>query len=480
VVSRVALGARRCDVPGRAWHDGSMAPSAALDELTAIVGPNHLTVEPDLMAAATVDWTGRFTGSADALIRPADAAQVAAVIDVCRRAGLAVYTQGGNTGLVGGAVPQQPGVVLSTGRIRHIEPVDHGQVTAGAGATLAEVQRAARTADWEYPVDLGARDSATIGGTVATNAGGIRVLRHGMTRRHVVGVECVTGAGEILCDLRGLAKDNTGYHLPSLLTGSEGTLAVISRVRLALVTPSDETAVALVPLPSNGAAVQLAARLGRHGEVTAIEYLRLDGCRLVAEHLGRSVIHPDWPVSILAEVQGPAGMAERMAELVEEHVPPRSAAEAVISTDARSHQGLWAWREGHTDALARRGTVHKLDVSVPPRHMTAFLDQVDDAVRADAPGAGVWVFGHLGDGNVHVNLSELDPLDQQADRVVLDLVSRLDGSISAEHGIGRAKRDELYRNRSPEELAVFARIKDAFDPDHVLNPGVLLPLRPAR
>ncbi|MGI9604311.1 MAG: FAD-binding oxidoreductase [Acidimicrobiales bacterium] len=452
--------------------NGVNGPGGSLEE---IVGPRHVIRDADRLATATVDWTGRFRGAADAIVRPSDTAEVAAVVAWGRRHGVAIHTQGGNTGMVGGAVPSRPGIVLSTARLDHLGDVDNGQLEAGAGATLAAVQRRADAAGWEYGVDLGARDTASIGGTVATNAGGTRVIRYGMTRRQVVGVECVTGAGEILRDMRGLAKDNTGYHLPSLLCGSEGTLAIVTEVRLGLVPRPPETAVALVPVADNHHAVALAGALAGHTAVSAIEYVRADGLVLVGEHTGTPPPFAGWPAALLVEARGGAEVVTTLSMVLAECATESSMAAAAVATTSHDRSRLWAWREGHTEALSRLGTVHKLDVSVPARHLAEFLDQIDVVVQRVRPDAQVWVFGHLADGNIHVNVSGVAPDDDAIDTAVLDAVSARDGSISAEHGIGRAKRHDLHRNRSPQELAVFARIKAAFDPDHILNPGVLLP-----
>ncbi|MDH3707267.1 MAG: FAD-binding oxidoreductase, partial [Acidimicrobiia bacterium] len=339
-----------------------MAARDLIAELARIVGDRHVRTDPDDLAGVVVDWTGRYRGDADALVRPGDVAQTAAIVSTCRRAGVPVYTQGGNTGMVAGAVPHRPGIVLATSRLDQVGTVDHGQLEAGAGATLAAVGAAAREAGWRYPVDLAARDTATIGGTVATNAGGVHVVRHGMTRAHVVGIECITGTGAVLRDMRGLAKDNTGYHLPSLLCGSEGTLAVITAARLRLVPPEPDQATALVPVADNADAVDLGLRLARLPDIAAVEYVRADGCDLVARHLGRPSPLAGAAAGLVVEVEGPDGVIDRLAAVLDDR-------NALVASSRLDRQRLWQWRERHSEVLATLGTVHKLDVTVPARHL---------------------------------------------------------------------------------------------------------------
>ncbi len=404
-------------------------------------------------AAYEVDWTGRTTGAALAVCLPATTAEVTAVLMVATAHGVGVTIAGGRTGLVAGAVPDQT-VVLSTERLTGVT-VEGASVVAGAGATLADVQRAAATAGWAYGVDMASRDSATIGGTVATNAGGVHVVGYGTTRAQVLGVEAVLADGSVVQRLHGLAKDATGYDLSQLLVGSEGTLGVITKARLRLVPPPRGRQTVLVPLPSVKAAVALveAARRRCQGLRTA-ELILAAGAELVREIAGLAALPPA-VAYLLLEADGG----------LEQVVPD----DAIVATDAADAARLWVYRERITEAVARLGVPHKMDVSLPPDRLQDFIDQLP---------VGPWtthVWGHVGDGNLHVNIVGPAADDETVDDAVLRLAAALGGSIGAEHGIGRAKRRWLRLSRSPEELAAMWAIKRALDPGSLRNPGVLLP-----
>ena len=446
-----------------------------LDSLRGVVGASHV-LTGELTAGYVVDWTRRWRGQCAAVVRPADTAEVAAVVRICAGANVAVVTQGGNTGLVGGAVPEAGAIVLSTARLDDVGSVDDlsGQLTAGAGATLAAVQRSARDAGWRYPVDLAARDTATVGGTIATNAGGHHVVRHGMTRRHVVGVEAVLADGSVISHLGGLVKDNTGYDLAGLLCGSEGTLGVVTRARLSLVAAIDEVAVALVAFDSIETAVGAVGRLRRHlPEVEALELVFEDGLVAVGEVLGATppVLGP--AVVLVEAVGGPdpaTALGDAVAEL-------DGVIDAAVADDRVRREELWRWRDHHTETIARLGASppHKLDVTVNIRSLPEFVHRVREVVARDAPEARLWLFGHVGDGNLHVNVTGLPPDDHTVDLAVAELVASLEGSISAEHGIGRAKRHLLGLTRSEAEIRTMRSVKEALDPQGILNPGVLIP-----
>ena len=444
--------------------------------LEAAVGPGHVLTDPDLVAGYCVDWTGRFHGSTPAVVRPGSTAEVAAVVDACRREGVAVVPQGGNTGLVGGGVPLAGEVVVTLRRLSMLSPVDGraGQVTAGAGATLGDVQRAAAAAGWAYGVDVGSRDSATVGGSVATNAGGSRVLRHGDTRAQVVGLEAVLGDGSVVSHLGGLVKDNTGYHLPSLLCGSEGTLGVVTAARLRLVPRADEKVVALLAFDAVEPAVDAAGALRR--SVPALEAAELvldEGVALVCSVTG---LAPPFPATHRAYLLGAAaGRTSPLDQLAEAVASLPGLADAAVAEDRVRGDELWRYREAHTEVINTLGAPHKLDVTLPFDLLAGFLADVPAVVAAVAPGARTWLFGHVADGTVHVNVTGVDPADMSADDAVLGLVVERGGSISAEHGIGTAKKAWLGRTRSPAELAAFRALKAALDPAGILNPNVLLP-----
>jgi FAD/FMN-containing dehydrogenase len=458
-------------------HDGAMAsPSIDLDDLATLVGAANLLRDPEVMAGYAVDWTRRVHGAPLAVVRPGSTAEVAAVLAWADSHRVAVVPQGGNTGLVGGASAPAGQLCLQLTRLDTIGPVDalSGQVTVGAGVTLDALQRAARDAHLRFAVDLAARSAATIGGMVATNAGGLHVIRHGPMRAQVVGVEAVRADGTIIGDLRGLLKDNTGYHLPSLLCGSEGTLAVVTRVRVQLVAPDAEQSVALLAFSDATSAIIAATALRRgFADVSAIELVHANGVDLVCRSFDLAPpFDPPAPVLLLVEASGPAGVVERFAAAVDKVDGVR---DAKVADDPERSAALWRYRERHTEAIALLGVTHKLDVTLPLGRLARFLDDVRALVASERPTAAVWLFGHAGDGNVHVNITGVDADDDDIDAHVLGLVASSGGSISAEHGIGRTKRAFLHLNRTDGEIDTMRAIKHAFDPHGTLSPGVLLP-----
>lgn len=437
------------------------------DELRAIVGDAHCLTDPDLRASHETDWTGRWHGRAVAVVRPADRDQVAAVLLACGAAGIAVVPQGGNTGLVGGAVPPDGAVVLVTTRLREIGPVDGlaGQLTVGAGATLAAVQAAVRGSGWEVGIDLAARDSATIGGMAATNAGGAQAVRHGPMRARAAGLEAVLADGSTVARMAGLAKDNTGYDLRGLLVGSEGTLGIITAVRLQLVPAAGRRCAALVPLGSTAEALDLVSRARRAlPGLLAAELFHEPGLALVCEHaaLAHPFGGPGPGAYLLLETDDPP---DALGALLDAHD------DAPLADDEAGRARLWAYRERHTEAISAAGIPHKLDVSLPAATLAAFEERCLALVGERATAI---LYGHLGDGNLHVNLLGPAPEDEALDEAVLRLAIELGGCISAEHGIGRAKVGLLPLDRSPADLAAMRAIKRALDPGGLLNPGVIL------
>jgi FAD/FMN-containing dehydrogenase len=455
------------------WTVANLRPAIA--RLREVVGPQAV-VDPEIVASYTTDWTGRFVGDSPVVVRPESTEQVAGVVSVCRELGLALVPQGGNTGLVGGGVPLRGEVVLSLRRLRALERVDDraGQVTAGAGVVLADLQQAALGAGWSYGVDIASRDSATVGGTVATNAGGLRVLRYGDTRAQVMGLEAVLGTGAVVSHLGGLVKDNTGYDWPALVCGSEGTLAVVTAARLRLVPPAPYRTVALLAFSSVPDALD-AARLFRRSlpSLEACELFLSSGLQLVCSVNGMAApFLSRHPVYLLVEAADRTDPTGTMAEAVE--AACRVTDVAVATAPARRAE-LWRYREDHTLAINTLGPPHKLDVTLPHRSMADFVERVPGAVAAVDPAARTWLFGHVADGNIHVNVTGLPPDDDSVDDVVFRLVAELGGSISAEHGIGTAKKRWLALSRTPAEVAMFRSLKQSLDPAGVLNPNVLLP-----
>ncbi|MCU1392348.1 MAG: FAD-binding oxidoreductase [Ilumatobacteraceae bacterium] len=449
---------------------------ALLDELRGVVGEEHVVTDTDAQQGYVTDWTGRFHGSTPAVVRPGSTAEVAAIVDVCRRQRIAIVPQGGNTGLVGGGVPLAGEVVVSLRRMSSIGAVDVAarQVTAQAGATLAAVRAAAAAAGLAYPIDLGARDSATIGGTIATNAGGLNLLRYGGTRQHVVGIEAVLGNGTTISALGGLIKDNTGYHLPSLLCGSEGTLGIVTAARLALVPRYDQRVTALLAFGDVDAAVRAVAALRNEIDSLEAAELFLDaGLRLVCDAFDlRPPFAEPHAFYVLVEAADRVDPTAALADAVQRLAGVADV--AVADGDARRH-ALWRYREEHTLAINTVGAPHKLDITVPVEQLAGFVRDIPGVIATRRPQARTWMFGHVGDGNLHVNITGLDPDDEAADEVVFGHVVGLGGSISAEHGIGTAKKQWLHLNRSAAEIDAMRAIKHALDPDGVMNPNALLP-----
>lgn len=464
---------------------GDEVRTADLERLRAVVGSDHVLVDDDLRSGHERDWTGRWVGRCSAVVRPADTAQVAAVLETCTHLGLTVVAQGGNTGLVGGSVPrpgaggQRAVVVVSTRRLDTIgvPDVDALQVTAGAGVTIADWRAAALAAGLDTPIDFAARESATIGGAIATNAGGSRVVRFGTMRHQVVGIEAVLADGSIVGSLSGLPKETVGLHWPSLLAGSEGTLGVVTRARLRLVPHFAEVTTALISLDGIDSAVALLRDLRRSQTLDAAELIMPEALSLVAEHLGLSppVSTVETGAVLLAEC---ADHRDPTDDLVETIADARGVVDTAVATDAVLRGQLVQWRDRITEAISAEATrighpTFKLDVAVPIEHVGALLDVARAAARRHH--ASLVPFGHLAEGNLHLNYLGAIDADALADEV-LRTVAELGGTISAEHGIGVAKTRWLHLVRSPADLAAQRAVRTALDPLGMLNPGVLDPL----
>lgn len=449
--------------------------------LIGVVGERHALFDPQVTAGWAVDWTGRFCGSTPAVVRPADVEQVVGVVRACAQAGVAVVPQGGNTGLVGGSVPLHGEVVISLRRLDALSEVADasGQVTVGAGVTLAALQTHVARSGWRFPVDLGSRDSATVGGMVATNAGGTRAVRYGMFRRHLAGVEAVLADGSVVSRLGGMEKDNTGYDLTGLLCGSEGTLAVVTAARLRLTTPLPEVVTACCAFDGLAAAAAAMGHLRRLlPSLDAAEFLTRATARLVQDQVGATLPFARMPPVVVvlecADVTDPS--AAMAAALGSDGAAPLSGLlDVVVAATEAQRADMWRVRHSIADAVNLLGTPHKFDVTVPLDQLAGFCDEARDVARTVVDGAGVWMFGHLGDGNVHVNITGAAPDDGELDGAIFELVARHGGSISAEHGIGTAKARWLHHSRSRAELEAFEAIRTALDPHQLLNPHVLRP-----
>lgn len=439
--------------------------------LESVVGVDGVI---DSMPSDDADWTGRFVGEPTVIVRPASTADTAQLVTWARRENVALVPRGGNTGLVGGSIARGRAILVSTSRLRDLGPVDPltRQVTVGAGVTLQEIQEHARAHGLRYPVDFGARGTATIGGTVATNAGGINVVRHGMTRRQVVGIEAVLGSGETVSHLGGLIKDNTGYDLVGLLCGSEGTLAVVTAVRLQLVPRSSHVVTALISCDDVDTAVDVVASVcSQLDTVDAAELVTADGVALVRETSGSDPSVPDRRVHVLVECSSSIEQVDVLSEVLGAFV----GIEVSVAVTASHRERLWRIREEQTPSINRLGVPFKFDVTVPLARLAAFVDRIPAAVGDVRPGARTFVFGHVADGNMHVNVVGGTGDEEALTARVLGEVVACEGSISAEHGIGTAKRAWLHLSRSAAEIDAMRSIKVALDPNSVMNPGVLLP-----
>jgi FAD/FMN-containing dehydrogenase len=441
-------------------------PGTLLRSLAGIVGEPHV-LTGDATAGYAVDWTGRFRGQTPVVVRPRDTAEVAAVLALCTDAGVPVVPQGGNTGLVGGGVPLHGEVVLSLTRLNRLGPVDHeaAQVTAGAGVTLQQVADADPGLD--LPILIASRDSATVGGAVATNAGGLRVLRFGPMRAQLRGIEAVLADGTVVSHLAGLVKDNTGYDYPSLLAGSEGTLAVVTGARLRLVPRLRGTVTALAGVGGLDELHALARRAVREvpGLVSA-EFFTQAGLDILVAHAGLAPPLPTPAAAyLLLEASGPGAFGD-LADLIGDR-------EAAVGESAADRARLWSYRERHSEAAGFLGVPVKLDVSVPAAQWVRLASAAAAVVADVDPGAQVITFGHVADGNVHVNIVPAAAADGRHEDAVFSFVASLGGSISAEHGIGALKAPWLPLARTEAERALFARIRSALDPSGTLNPNVL-------
>lgn len=451
-------------------------PSSVHAALTEILTEADVLTDADLRAGYERDWTGRYRGECSAVVRPRSTAQTAGVLALCAAHGVEVIPQGGNTGLVGGSVPRPdsdgPVVVLSTRGLRTLGEVDRAamQVTLGAGITLAEWRAHARAAGVDAPVDFAARDSATIGGAIATNAGGSRVVRYGTMRAQVAGIEAVTLAGQVIGSLAGLPKETVGIHLPSVLAGSEGTLAVITRARLRVVPRFAHEATALVAMDSLAAAVAMLGRARRSlASLDSIELILPDAFDLVVAHLGRRAPVAPGGAYVVIECADHEDPSEDLLNMLGDL---EGVVDSAVALDGPSRQQVMAVRDRITEAINAAGVPYKLDVAVPVAHLPSLMEVAISAARAD--GARLIPFGHLAEGNLHLNFLDVQDPHGIASRVLPE-VAAVGGTISAEHGVGLAKTPWLGLVRSEAELAVMNAMRAAWDPQGLLNPGVLRP-----
>ena len=466
--------------------------SSLLDALRAAVGDRHVLGDGDL-SAWELDWRKRYRGRARAVVRPGSTGEVAAVVRACAAHGASIVPQGGNTGLVGGSVPDDSGtqVLLSLTRMNRIREIDAANLTmtVDAGCILQTVQERAESQGLLFPLSLAAEGSCTIGGNLATNAGGTQVLRYGNARELCLGLEVVTAAGEVLEGLTGLRKDNTGYDLRDLFIGSEGTLGIITAATLKLFPQPAAVSTALAAVASMEQAVQLLqrsqARLG--ASLTGFEVMGEFALTLVRKHfpqLAQPLPPAPWMVLLeQSDAESESHARSLFEALLESALEDGLITDAAVAESLEQSHAMWHLRESIPLAQAEEGLNVKHDISLPVSRIPAFVASTDAALTSAFPGVRLVDFGHLGDGNLHYNVqaaqgaSAADFLrdhEAEVNRLVYDAVSAYGGSISAEHGIGALKRLELAQRKSPVALSMMRAIKQALDPAALLNPGRVL------
>jgi len=429
----------------------------SLEDLKRIVGSSHVITDADVLAGRSVDHTGRYRGQASALVRPGSAEEVAEVLRVCRQAGAHVTVQGGRTSLVAGTVPEHDDVLLSTERLCALGDVDtvERRIEVGAGAALAAVQRAATAADLVFGVDLAARDTATVGGMASTNAGGLRTVRYGNMGQQVVGLQVVLPDGSLMRRHSLVRRDNTGYDLPALFVGAEGTLGVITSLDLRLHLE------ALVD----------AGRMFRDVDgIAALELIDGRAAALTAEHLGVGApVRGDW--LLLVELAADNDQTDRLADLLD---GVQMCGDPAVGVDIAAQQRLWRVRESLAEVLGVYGPPLKFDVSLPLSAVGGFARDAVVLIAAHVPEALPLLFGHIGEGNLHLNVLRCPVEREQAlYEPMMDIIARCGGNVSSEHGVGSRKRPYLWMSREPADIAAMRAVKAALDPTGYLNSAVL-------
>jgi len=447
----------------------------------AIVGDANVLTAPADMAPYTRDWRKQYGAQAEAVLRPSSTREVAALVGLCARERIAVVPQGGNTGLSGGSVPTGAGreIVLSLSRMNGIREVDalNDTLTAEAGCVLAEVQQAAERAGRLFALSLAAEGSCQIGGTLSTNAGGVNVLRYGNAREQVLGLEVVLPDGRVWDGLRGLRKDNTGYDLKQLFIGAEGTLGVITAAVLKLHPRPAAQATAWIGVGDPAAAVSLLARLhAALGErISAFELVSRPCLDAVLAHdaAARDPLPRPHPWYVLAEFADSGDQSALAAQVTRALGDAAEVADAVLAASLAQARALWKLRE--TIPEAQFANV-KHDVSVPVSKVPVLIARTGQALQAAFPGAALYAFGHIGDGNLHYNVGDAALLERrdEVNAVVFEAVAALGGSISAEHGLGQLKREAIRRHKDPIELELMRALKRTLDPHGLMNPGKVL------
>lgn len=460
-----------------------------ISELSQLLGERQVLTAVEDLAPYCTDWRGRYSGSALCVVLPGSTEQVAAVVHACVAASVAIVPQGGNTGLCGGATPVGGEVVVSLRRMNRIRAIDadNNSITVEAGCTLQAVQEAAAAVERLFPLSLAAEGSATLGGNLSTNAGGVQVLRYGNTRELTLGLEVVLADGRVWNGLRALRKDNTGYDLKHLFIGAEGTLGLITAATLKLFPRPRVHATAWVAVPDPAAALRFLGCLrdAAGDNVTAFEIVGRTALDLVLRHIPNArdplAGKPEWQV--LLELSGARDdLAATLEQALQDAAELGLVDDAALAASEAQTAALWALRENISEAQRIEGLSIKHDIAVPVSRVAEFITRADAALQAAFPVVRIVCFGHMGDGNLHYNQSRPDAqsngefIAQTAavNRVVHDLVHELGGSISAEHGLGQLKRDEVLRYKSDTEMDLMRAVKRALDPRGLMNPGKLL------
>jgi len=466
---------------------------ALVQALEQVVGQAGLIQDAERMQSYLSDWRNAYRGNAALVVRPACTAEAAEVVRLCREAGVSLVPQGGNTGLCGGSIPDASGtqVVLSLTRMTAIRAIDPANetITVEAGVILKRLQEAAAEVGRLFPLSLGAEGSCTVGGNLATNAGGTAVLRYGNMRDLTLGLEVVLADGRIWEGLRGLRKDNTGYDLKHLFIGSEGTLGIITAAVLKMFPAVRSLTTAWVALASPQAAVDLIGRMRTlcGDRLTGFELMSRQSVEFVLRHVSGcndpfNDVHPWYVLIELSDTLVDAPLAQMLESGLGEALEQGDALDAVVASNETQVAALWALREGISEAQNHEGPSLKHDISVPVSSIPAFIEATDRKLLEHFPGVRIVAYGHVGDGNLHYNISkpvgaEDAPFKAQAEaimHVIYDATVAFAGSISAEHGLGQAKRDAAQRYKSPLELELMRTLKQALDPAGLMNPGKLL------
>ncbi|MGH6875802.1 MAG: FAD-binding oxidoreductase [Rhizomicrobium sp.] len=458
-----------------------------IERLKKAVGAGGFSEDPSEIAPHLVEWRGRYHGRTPLLLKPKSTTDISAVLSICNETRTPIVPQGGNTGLVGGQIPLDGEILLSLERMNRVRSLDAHEMSAiaEAGVVLAELQRAADDAGAFFPLSLAAEGSATIGGNVSTNAGGVTVLRYGSARQLVLGLEIVLADGRVLNLLRTLHKDNTGYDLKQLFIGAEGTLGVIAAAAMRLFPKSRAKETALIAVPDPAAAAELLCRLAHAtgGLVSSFELIPRISVELVRAHIPQTIdplaVTSPWYALVEVSGGGEIPLKEVFEGAVSRAIDSGLATDATLASNEAQRAALWRLRESLSEAQKREGASLKHDVSVPLHSIPEFLLRGCAAVQAIIPGARPVPFGHLGDGNIHFNVSAPKAGDaagflahrDEVARAIHDLVHEFGGSISAEHGLGIMKRDEITRYKSMIELDVMRTLKRTLDPNNILNPG---------